>query len=399
MPKARWQLPEAERENFEISANGTKMRCRVCREEGKGSVGKWIMEKSVKTHLQTRTHQACARSHQQRIEQDVLEANRVDTAYDAAALDQYQPSTVSAQHSIIETMFSPLDALVMDLDMPNLEDNAADLQRMTRCREADKNARLADETVPSEEDTLKSAYQRLLSAALARGELEQDEDEGESEEALDPMSSEDDSDDQLEIDEDSDLFPFPTKTSLLLDLLDNLPRCRFTNAQLSVIMTFARCLGVPNVPSLKSFRKLQASLQAQCASEPERVQSYQGNIFYVNNIRETIARDLANPLTASKIQCYPEEVDPGMPVSETWQADRWKEFTPSQLTPMFSRGNKRFFINELAQCFDGQYVIPLTLVIRNGVLHTDAFVVAQNMDGQWDLTDNTLITFPVDNLE
>ncbi|KAJ7885740.1 hypothetical protein B0H14DRAFT_3734848 [Mycena olivaceomarginata] len=119
---------------------------------------------------------------------------------------------------------------------------------------------------------------------------------------------------------------------MLLDIMDNLPRCRFTTNHLSLILHFAKKLGVADVPSLKGFRKIQKKLQLASSVAPERSKSYLGNVFYMNDIRETIARDMANLLVAPHMHFYPEETDG--PISETYQAERWMEYTPSELTPI-----------------------------------------------------------------
>ncbi|KAJ7888627.1 hypothetical protein B0H14DRAFT_3081939 [Mycena olivaceomarginata] len=159
--------------------------------------------------------------------------------------------------------------------------------------------------------------------------------------------------------ETEEYFPYPNKTVMLLDVMDNLPRCRFTGDQLSLVLHFAKKLGVADVPSLKGFRKIQQHLQLNCGNKPVKSTSHLGNIFYMNNIRETLASDMANPL----------ETDG--PISETFQAERWTEYHPSQLTPMYSRGQKRFWIEEVAQLVNGRFVIPRTWIIRNGELTTD----------------------------
>ncbi len=56
---------------------------------------------------------------------------------------------------------------------------------------------------------------------------------------------------------------------------------------------------------------------------------------------------------------------------EVWQAERWKEFKLSQLTPMYSRGLRQFYIEELAQLWGGTFVIPHNWIIRKGELHAD----------------------------
>jgi hypothetical protein len=93
----------------------------------------------------------------------------------------------------------------------------------------------------------------------------------------------------------------------------------------------------------------------------------------MNNIHATLASDMANPLVAPHLHFYPEEIDG--PISETFQAEQWIEYSPSQLTPMYSRGQKQFWIEEVAQLVDGRYVIPHTWIVRNGKLTSDVSFV------------------------
>ncbi|KAJ6533199.1 hypothetical protein B0H19DRAFT_1214025 [Mycena capillaripes] len=183
----------------------------------------------------------------------------------------------------------------------------------------------------------------------------------------------------------SEYRPYPSKTAMMLDVMDNLPRCRFSSAQMSLIIHFAKQLGAPDVPSLKGFRKMQQMLQSTCGNKPVKITSQFGNVFYMNDIRETLARDMANPLVAPHLHFYPEETDG--PISETYQAERWMEYTPAQLTPMFSKGHKRFWIEELAQLKDGTFIIPHTLIVRNGHLTSDVSIAKQAPDGRWKLVD------------
>jgi hypothetical protein len=178
---------------------------------------------------------------------------------------------------------------------------------------------------------------------------------------------------------------------MLLDVMDNLPRCRFTGDQLSLVLHFAKKLGVADVPSLKGFRKIQQHLQLNCGNKPVKSTSHLGNIFYMNDIRETLASDMANPLVAPHMHFYPEETDG--PISETFQAERWTEYHPSQLTPMYSRGQKRFWIEEVAQLVNGRFVIPRTWIIRNGELTTDVSFVTRAADGRWVLEQDAEDTF------
>ncbi|KAK0430360.1 hypothetical protein EV421DRAFT_1893571 [Armillaria borealis] len=148
----------------------------------------------------------------------------------------------------------------------------------------------------------------------------------------------------------------------LLDILDNLPHLRLSTNHMQMIIWLLREVGAADVPSYNALRKLQASLHEECGSSPKAQTSGLGNHFYVND-------DFSNPEVAKHLQFYPEET--GGPVSEVWQAERWKEFKPSQLTPMYSRGLCQFYIEELAQLREGTFVIPHNWIIRKGELHAD----------------------------
>ncbi|KAF7351615.1 hypothetical protein MSAN_01594000 [Mycena sanguinolenta] len=213
-----------------------------------------------------------------------------------------------------------------------------------------------------------------LSEAFVSNDLPKDFEEEEEDECWDRSAL-----------EHSEYRPYPNKTAMLLDVMDNLPRCRFSSTQMAMIIHFAKQLGAPDVPSLKAFRKMQQTLQSTCGNKPIKITSQLGNVFYMNDIRETLARNMANPLVAPHLHFYPEETDG--PISETYQAERWMEYAPSQLTPMFSRGHKRFWIEELAQLKNGTFVIPRTLIVRNGVLISDVSIAAQASDGRWKVLD------------
>ncbi|KAJ7687881.1 hypothetical protein B0H14DRAFT_3101310 [Mycena olivaceomarginata] len=124
---------------------------------------------------------------------------------------------------------------------------------------------------------------------------------------------------------------------MLLDVIDNLPCCCFTSAQMSLVIHFSKQLGVPD---------------SGCGSKPAKTQLHLGNIFYMNVIRDSIACDMANPLVAPHMHFYPEEND----------------------------GFKRFWIEELACLRDGTFVIPHTWIVRNGVLTSDVTVAADDLE-------------------
>ena len=76
---------------------------------------------------------------------------------------------------------------------------------------------------------------------------------------------------------------------------------------------------------------------------------------------------------------YPEDLQGK--ICETWQAQKWLvEAGLDNLSPMVVFRDQHFYVNELAQCADNSYVIPLRWVMRNSVLCGDVFkVVCRNV--------------------
>ncbi|THU82965.1 hypothetical protein K435DRAFT_823079 [Dendrothele bispora CBS 962.96] len=170
-----------------------------------------------------------------------------------------------------------------------------------------------------------------------------------------------------------DYSPYPNKLTMLLDIMDNLPRLHLSSNHFKFLLWLLKQVGVQQVPSYDAFRKVQQDLTKICGSEPIECTSSMGNHFYVNDPREAIKRQFANPQVAPHINFYPEETDG--PISEVWQADRWKEFDASDLTLMYSKNGKQFYVNEVAMLHDSRLVIPLLWVKRHGVLHADCNIV------------------------
>ncbi|KAJ7470455.1 hypothetical protein FB451DRAFT_971721, partial [Mycena latifolia] len=122
---------------------------------------------------------------------------------------------------------------------------------------------------------------------------------------------------------------------------------RMSSNQFKMILWILKECNVSNVPSYNSFCKMQTRLRALCGSEPKSYTSSVGNLFFVNDIHETIARDFANPEVAKHLQFYLETTTG--PISEVWQAQHWKEFMPSELTPMYLHGLRQWYIDEVAE--------------------------------------------------
>ncbi|KAF8823272.1 hypothetical protein HHX47_DHR10000380 [Lentinula edodes] len=151
----------------------------------------------------------------------------------------------------------------------------------------------------------------------------------------------------------SDWTPYENKTMCYLDILDNLPRLRLSSSQLKIFLWIMRACGAKDVPSFKALRQAQKKIREDCSVRVQPSKSDFGNLFYTTDIRDIMARDLANPEVAPLIHVYPEDVN-GSPISEMWQVPkgRWMELPLDFLTPSILVDNKRHYIHEVAQLKD-----------------------------------------------
>ncbi|KAJ6551095.1 hypothetical protein B0H10DRAFT_2169864 [Mycena sp. CBHHK59/15] len=148
------------------------------------------------------------------------------------------------------------------------------------------------------------------------------------------------------------------------DILDNLPRLRLSSSQLKMILWIMDACGARDVPSFNKFRAMQKHIRKTTGVRSEAHKSSLGNLFYVNDIRDLIAKDFANPEVALHIQKYPEDVDGG-PVSEIWQVKegKWHNIPLDELTPSILVGHARYYIHEVAELSDGRWIIPVLWIV------------------------------------
>jgi hypothetical protein len=180
----------------------------------------------------------------------------------------------------------------------------------------------------------------------------------------------------------------------MLDLLDNLPCLRLSDDQLKTIIWVMRECGTPNVPSFSALRKKQAQLTEAVHIKTTRHASAMGNDFFMNhpaellalvrvspsqnkNIYSYIHQDWANLLVREFIQVYPEITEN---ISEFIQADKWvKEVDLDDLSPMWADWkaavHKHFYVKELAQLKNGEFVVPIRWVIFNKEEHAEVHKV------------------------
>jgi hypothetical protein len=75
-----------------------------------------------------------------------------------------------------------------------------------------------------------------------------------------------------------------------LDILDNLPRLRLSSSQLKMILWIMDVCGARDVPSFNKFRAMQKHIRKMVGVRSEAHKSSLGNLFYVNDIRDLIAK-------------------------------------------------------------------------------------------------------------
>jgi hypothetical protein len=75
-----------------------------------------------------------------------------------------------------------------------------------------------------------------------------------------------------------------------LDILDNLPRLRLSSSQLRMILWIMNECGAKDVPSFNAFRSMQTFIRKSTGVRSEAHRSDLGNIFYVNDVRDLIAK-------------------------------------------------------------------------------------------------------------
>ncbi|KAF8143985.1 hypothetical protein K438DRAFT_1910992 [Mycena galopus ATCC 62051] len=134
----------------------------------------------------------------------------------------------------------------------------------------------------------------------------------------------------------------------------------------------------PDVPTFTALRKKQAELTKDVNIQTVHHKSAMSNEFYMNHPAQLLALDWANPLVRKFIQVYPEVTER---ISELNHADKWmKEVDLDDLSPMWadwkSAAYKHFYIKELAQLKNSEFVVPMKWIIFNKEEYAEVYPVA-----------------------
>lgn len=156
-----------------------------------------------------------------------------------------------------------------------------------------------------------------------------------------------------------------------MSLLFSSPRHPFSDEQKKAILNWARELGARDVPSFDAVKKNQKHIDHLVGDPTEKVSARSGDVFYINNIAQLIARvcllcylgvydtdtisqDYANPLTRFAMQDYPEDGGDGM--SQVFNGTKMLLDLPSP--PAVRVNGTIYFVNELLQESSKAYFIP-----------------------------------------
>ncbi|OAX30721.1 hypothetical protein K503DRAFT_704902, partial [Rhizopogon vinicolor AM-OR11-026] len=134
------------------------------------------------------------------------------------------------------------------------------------------------------------------------------------------------------------------------------PRLRFSDAQKRAVITWAKALGAPNVPTLYGLKKCHNRICDQVGNPTEKVKANSGNIFYLNSIAKAIAKDYANPLTRMCMQDYPEDGQGRM--SQAHHGEKMLDLPEGLAVPSVRVDKKIYFTGELLQQSSRSYFIP-----------------------------------------
>ncbi|KAJ6501774.1 hypothetical protein DFH09DRAFT_1051553 [Mycena vulgaris] len=181
-------------------------------------------------------------------------------------------------------------------------------------------------------------------------------------------------------DADSDWFPYPDKAMFLTDVLFSSPRLRFSRAQQKAVLSWARDLGA-DVPTYDSFRNTQAALLAEVGDPTVRQESGRDTIWYMNEIGDSIKKDMANPFTREGMVFYPE--DGGNKMGQVWNGDKMLRDIPDHLlSPTIRHQGVIYYVNELVKRSENRWFLPKRWLTRSGnVMLASGYHVKDSDDG------------------
>ncbi|KAI6008552.1 hypothetical protein EDC04DRAFT_2539208, partial [Pisolithus marmoratus] len=159
---------------------------------------------------------------------------------------------------------------------------------------------------------------------------------------------------KFQVSVDSPTYPWPSKAHFLMELLFSSPWLPFSEAQKRAILSWVKELGAQDVLSLYGLNSCHEEIKKLIGNPTKKVVSASGNIFYINDVANAIAKDYTNPLTHFAMQDFPEDGGKGM--SQVFQGEKLLHELPSP--PAIQVDGTVYFVDELLQECSGDYFFP-----------------------------------------
>ncbi|KAF5318718.1 hypothetical protein D9619_011028 [Psilocybe cf. subviscida] len=133
----------------------------------------------------------------------------------------------------------------------------------------------------------------------------------------------------------------------------------------------------PWLDRIKAHNKL---LQTAYGIETVPYVGAMGDRYYVNNLSQILAQEMANPRVRHHISFYPEDSHPFL--GEARQGAKWLHEMPSELTtPMIRVGKDDFYIFEPTMLTSGMVCVPHRWFTRNGLFYAKAWTLHRAVQG------------------
>uniref|UniRef100_A0A0W0EUY2 Uncharacterized protein n=1 Tax=Moniliophthora roreri TaxID=221103 RepID=A0A0W0EUY2_MONRR len=161
---------------------------------------------------------------------------------------------------------------------------------------------------------------------------------------------------------DFDMYSYSSKPMFLTHLLFTLLHLHFSEAQKKAVLSWAKELGAPYVPSLKSITFCGKKIEELIGDPTNKMVASSGNIFYINDVRKAIAKDFANLLLRNAMSDYPHD---DVKVSQANQGSKMVNLPHDMLMLTAWIDNKTFFVGELLCTKSGGFFIPDHFFTRN----------------------------------
>ncbi|KAF8214703.1 hypothetical protein K438DRAFT_2138088 [Mycena galopus ATCC 62051] len=366
----------------------TLYKCRIC--PAKGSGPEWISSKHLSKHSKTTRH----------INARKAKETRTKDAHNSSI---QRENTVSQSFLVPAHGSSTKEVCEGHECLPKSTGDAT--PEFSRSGWTDATGQrvlfsLGDETKDPLAESLARALRR------ANGEAFSPFDElPEREDMEDPLFCDDDSEDDITAEElnarlfgpnsTSEWFPYSDKAMFLTDVLFSSPRLRFSRAQQQAVLSWAKELGA-KVPAYNGFRKTQAALNTEVGDPTVRQESGRGTVWYMNEIGQSIKKDMANPYTRDGMVFYPEDGENKL--GQVWHGDKMLRDIPDHLlSPTIRHKGVIYYVNELVKRTEDRWFLPkrwLTRTVKNNtmmlasgyhVLDTDDGLIVQ--EGALDVVE------------